>query len=78
MLKKYYHEKIIRNIAQCALCGDVIESLSGHHYVSCKCGEISVDGGTNYLRRTANHLNNIINLSIVEQIERPPYDWEKD
>jgi len=43
-----------RNIARCALCGDIIESTYRHHFVSCKCGEISLDGGTDYCRGVGN------------------------
>jgi hypothetical protein len=55
---------IIRNAAQCAVCLDVIQSTHVHDYVSCKCNEISVDGGNRYLRRSANDINNLIELSI--------------
>lgn len=35
----------MKNIAKCKLCSSVIESFHSTDYVSCKCGEISVDGG---------------------------------
>lgn len=54
---------VLSNKAQCKLCGDVIESKHGHDYARCKCGEISVDGGKNYIKRSAKNLNNIIELS---------------
>jgi len=59
--------KIIRNIAECKLCHDVIESKSVHNFVTCKCGEIFTDGGTEYIRRGANNLDNIIDRSIYEK-----------
>lgn len=43
--------EIKRNRARCRKCKDVIESLHRHHFVICKCGEIFVDGGKEYLRR---------------------------
>jgi len=55
------------NKAQCKLCGEIIESKHIHHYVRCTCGEISVDGGKDYLRRGAKNLGNIIELS--EEVE---------
>lgn len=55
--------EISRNTARCRLCGDVIESKHRHDFVSCKCGEIFVDGGCDYIRRGASDLNNIIELS---------------
>lgn len=54
---------VVTNKAQCKLCGDVIESKHGHDFKSCKCGEITVDGGKNYLKRSAKDFNNVIELS---------------
>jgi hypothetical protein len=59
-------EKIIKNAAECALCGDVIESTHRHDFVTCKCGEISVDGGKAYLRRLAKNPSNLIDRSEFE------------
>ena len=42
---------IIRNSAKCLLCGEEIESTYRHDYKSCKCGNIAVDGGKDYIRR---------------------------
>lgn len=54
---------VVTNKAQCKLCGDVIESKHNHDFKSCKCGEITVDGGKNYIKRSAKNLGNIIELS---------------
>lgn len=50
--------KIIRNAIRCKNCGEVIESMSRHDFVGCKCFResggktgIAVDGGYVYLRR---------------------------
>lgn len=40
----------MRNRARCKLCGDTIESKFRHDFVKCRCGEIFVDGGVDYLR----------------------------
>ena len=40
-----------RNRVRCKKCKDVIESLSVHDFVRCKCGACFVDGGTDYKRR---------------------------
>jgi hypothetical protein len=45
---------IIRNAAQCAKCGDIIESKHRHDFVSCSCGAIFVDGGLDYIRSGGN------------------------
>lgn len=41
---------IWKNAAKCANCGDEIQSNNRHDYVTCSCGEISVDGGSWYAR----------------------------
>ena len=53
---------ILKNKAQCKICKDIIESTHRHDFVRCKCGEIFVDGGIDYLRRGAGDLDNIIEL----------------
>lgn len=42
---------IVQNAVICNKCGDSIYSAHRHDYVTCKCGNISVDGGQEYLRR---------------------------
>lgn len=54
------------NKAQCKLCKDIIESTHRHDFVRCKCGEIFVDGGKDYLKRGARDFNNVIELSEAE------------
>lgn len=58
---------IRKNAARCKLCKCRIESKSRHDFVFCKCGEIYVDGGLDYLRRGANDLNNFEDLSEEEE-----------
>lgn len=52
----------MRNRAKCKLCGDIIESVHNHDYISCKCGEIAVDGGQQYCRCSAIDWNNFIRV----------------
>ena len=59
--------QILRNRAQCARCGDIIESTHRHDFVTCGCGEISVDGGHAYLRRAARDFANLIELSDTQE-----------
>jgi len=66
--------KILINRAQCRLCNDIIESTHRHDFVTCGCGEISVDGGLAYLRRAAKDFNNLIDLS-ESQEETYESEW---
>lgn len=52
----------MRNRAKCKKCEDVIESFHRHDFVSCKCGEISVDGGQEYFRCLAKDWANFIRV----------------
>lgn len=53
--------------AQCAICKDIIESTYRHNFVSCKCGEIFLDGGDEYIRYGANDINNFIFIKSGEE-----------
>lgn len=55
--------KILRNMAKCRKCNDIIESKHRHDFKFCKCGAIAVDGGTAYIRR-AGDLKQIQELSV--------------
>ena len=60
---------IIRNAAKCKKCGEVIESRYLHDFKYCRCGEIFVDGGFDYIRRGGKNLSNIEDLSIVDSTD---------
>jgi len=45
-------KKIIRNSAQCLLCGEDIFSIHRHDFKLCRCENLSVDGGQAYLKRS--------------------------
>lgn len=67
-------QKIVKNCIQCKLCGDIIESKHRHDFVTCKCGTCSVDGGTEYIRRTfRNSREDFIELTEYEEVEA--LDW---
>lgn len=42
---------IVQNAVICNKCDDFIFSATVHDFRTCKCGNISVDGGQEYLRR---------------------------
>lgn len=63
----------MRNVAKCRLCGSVIESFYADDFVSCKCDEISVDGGAK-MKCFAKNWNNFMRIDdegneIVVKIE---------
>lgn len=55
---------IISNQAHCLICDDKPYSAHVHNYVSCKCGNLSVDGGQHYLKRNAKDFSQVREMSI--------------
>ena len=55
--------KIITNKIQCKKCGYIIESKSVHDFKFCKCKQVAVDGGHEYLRRCFYKEDDYIELS---------------
>ncbi len=58
------------NAAKCNKCDDVIASFNTHDFKKCKCEAIAVDGGHDYLRRTANEMD-CAELSLDDEMEQP-------
>lgn len=52
----------MKNSAKCKLCQCIIESFHRYDYVSCKCGEISVDGGSDYFYCNAKDWSNFLRV----------------
>lgn len=51
------------NGATCNLCGEYIRSRNRHDYVTCRCGNLAVDGGSWYAKRVLdvdNYSDNIV------------------
>lgn len=62
---------LIKNAVRCKRCGSVIESKHCHDFVTCSCGDCSVDGGLDYLKRCGN-LDGYEELSESKVIEFEP------
>ena len=56
---------IIKNMAQCLRCKDVICSNDTHDYHECACGRLAVDGGRSYLRRSFANRHQWRELSVI-------------
>ena len=53
-----------RSIVECNHCHSVIESVHRHDFVTCVCGNVSLDGGLDYTRILANSFNDYTDLSV--------------
>jgi hypothetical protein len=67
----------MRNRAKCKLCNQIIESYARTDFVSCSCGEISIDGGDQYLKASARDYRNFLRVD-DEGNEKPVTFIEKD
>ena len=52
----------MKNRAKCKLCLSIIESFHLHDHVSCKCGEISITGGTQEYKAMAKEWVNFLRV----------------
>ena len=59
--------RILRNRAQCANCGDVIESTHERELRVCSCRAVSICGGTVRLDRSFRMRSDFIDLSELEK-----------
>ena len=67
----------MKNRAKCKLCESIIESFHQTDYVTCKCGEISVDGGEHHYRCAAKNWDNFLRVDDEDNIIIPTIK-EKD
>lgn len=56
---------IVSNQVRCLICNEEPFSAHRHDYQSCKCGNVSVDGGMSYLRRSIKELDKAEDMSII-------------
>lgn len=57
---------ILRNAVRCNRCADTIESRHVRDVQTCRCGDVFVDGGREYLRRGWKPSADFTDLSVVE------------
>ena len=51
------------NKAQCLICGMILESKHHHDFKCCTCGNLCVDGGNDYQKRSIKFPNKYLELS---------------
>lgn len=71
-------QRIVTNKCKCLLCDIIIESEHRHNFVSCKCGNIAVDGGKDYIRRIGNGVTNPETIQELNETyeEEVKMSWE--
>lgn len=63
---------IFLNQGECAKCHWIIRSMNRHHTSTCKCGEVSLDGGSWY-QRVSGDQEDFIDHKVMYN-ETPPTD----
>ncbi len=61
--------KIVKNVIQCNLCGDIIESKHRYDFVECSCKACFVDGGLEYQRIGFKEEGCFMNLSVYKDFD---------
>jgi len=73
------NRKIILNRIRCVHCNDTIISYHVHDYKTCICGIVSVDGGTEYLKRGFQIATDYVDSSLYDdepfEIIRENFHW---
>ena len=64
---------IVQNAVICNKCDDFIFSGHRHSFVECKCGNIAVDGGQDYLRRVGHGISDRSYIDMSWSIEDEIY-----
>lgn len=63
--------RILKNAAYCSICDTEIESKGRWDFKSCKCGNLSVDGGKAYIRRLFKDPSKITERCIYDENQEP-------
>lgn len=61
--------RIVHNVIQCNVCGDIIESEYTHDFKWCSCGNCAVDGGHSYLKRCGDNWTDLSVCEVVTNME---------
>lgn len=67
---------ILRNSAQCRVCGDEVESKRPTETVSCSCGEVTVSGGHKVMKHSSKNPDNLIDTSVTDDADVED-EWER-
>lgn len=70
---------ILRNSIRCNHCNDEIESTHRHNFVKCKCGKVSIDGGSDYHSVLFSDISDFTDTSIEDdgthELRREHLKW---
>jgi len=61
-------KRILRNRAKCLICGEILESKHRYDFKTCSCGNLSVDGGKDYIRRCVKNIDKFEELSEFKEV----------
>ena len=56
------------NAAKCLDCGTVLVSRYRHDFQTCRCGKLSVDGGSDYVRRAYDEDSHVLEIRTPDEL----------
>jgi hypothetical protein len=68
----------VRNRAKCKLCNSELESFAKEDYIECKCGEIAIVGGMDYLGTFARNYTNFLRIDEKNREIGVKYEEKQD
>lgn len=70
-------ETLVANRIECLSCGSILHSKSVHDFVTCACGRVSLDGGSNYQRVLGEGWKDIsVTTSDTFELQRSLFSWK--
>ena len=55
---------LVRNMIQCTMCSEVIETRAVNDYIRCRCGHVAISGGFEYPNQFYGKPEDILDVSI--------------
>jgi len=61
--------KLVINASKCMVCHDIVESKHRWDFTACSCGNLAVDGGKDYLKRSVKEFDKVLEMSVFESLK---------
>lgn len=68
------NSKVNATVALC--CGTILHSKHRHDFVTCKCGQLSIDGGNDYIKIVGDktkyyyRIQTLIELEALQEVQK--------
>ena len=66
IMMEHMEMKILKNKAKCTRCGTILESYSPNIRINCKCGNLTISGGSDGLIRESSDYEELSEYLLTE------------